>query len=65
MKEPKMLRVQITNSDQVYEYQIPEMWIIGFTHGGRATIADAIQQWHGQALMAEAFRPASPPETGK
>lgn len=35
-------------------YLIPEMWLVGFTHGGRRSVAEAVQHWHEQEQMEQA-----------
>jgi hypothetical protein len=34
-------------------YRIPDMWIVGATHGGR-TIREALALWHEQAQLEQA-----------
>lgn len=43
----RVLTVKIENRT----YEIPEMWLVGF----RGSAAEAVQWWHEQELMQEAF----------
>jgi hypothetical protein len=56
--EPKMYRTEgrtVVATVEGQEYRIPDMWLVGATHGGR-TVAEAVQLWHEQAVMEQEFQ---------